>query len=93
MKAFVKSLDFTSFLFFRFYSIESSYIHGGKYCEGEPEEPVIGQNVTFLLFASFYYCRLIRDCSAFEHHEYPLYVPLAFLSKQLYFFKLKRHQF
>ena len=29
----------------RFYSAASSYVHGGKYCDGEPEKPVIGQAV------------------------------------------------
>lgn len=30
-------------LLYRFYSVNSTYVHGGKYCNGEPAEPVIGQ--------------------------------------------------
>uniref|UniRef100_H2Z8K6 Ras GTPase-activating protein-binding protein 2 n=1 Tax=Ciona savignyi TaxID=51511 RepID=H2Z8K6_CIOSA len=30
-------------LLYRFYSMNSSYVHGGRYSNGEPEKPVIGQ--------------------------------------------------
>nr|CAB3247825.1 ras GTPase-activating protein-binding protein 2 [Phallusia mammillata] len=54
-------------LLHRFYSINSSYVHGGRYCNGEPEQPVIGQNEIHLKINSlkFHDCRTkIRQVDA-----------------------------
>ncbi|XP_078481647.1 ras GTPase-activating protein-binding protein 2 [Ciona intestinalis] len=45
-------------LLYRFYSMHSSYVHGGRYCNGEPEKPVIGQNEIHTKIDSLEF----RDC-------------------------------
>ncbi|XP_076818520.1 ras GTPase-activating protein-binding protein 1-like [Clavelina lepadiformis] len=45
-------------LLYRFYSMSSSYVHGGRYMNGEPEKPVIGQNEIHQKIDSLNFC----DC-------------------------------
>jgi len=45
-----KAYNLTNIYCYRFYSTLSSYVHGGKYCDGEPEKPVIGQAVIISKF-------------------------------------------